>query len=150
MERSSQDLIRTFKERKKERKKKQDPCSWTTDAINSDITRKKKKKTFYVSKQLRAGLIYSAWTGPRNSSLTHFRENADVADPKKRHGLRLMLAFDQSRANETCIPFGNSLVWNSVTPIFSKKFNSTKWTIFHDCFAIISRNERWLFFPINR
>lgn len=51
---------------------------FTIDAINSDIT-KKRKNTFYVSKRLRAGLIYSAWTGPRNSSLTHFRENADVA-----------------------------------------------------------------------
>lgn len=51
------------------------------------ISRKKGGEKFYISKRLRTGLIYSAWTGPRNSSLTHFRENADVVHdytrPKK-------------------------------------------------------------------
>lgn len=83
-------MIRTFQERKKERKSRVRVLERPMQLIQ--ISRK--KKTFYVSK--RAGLIYSAWTGPRNSSVTHFRENADVARlytiyREKKYGLRLCL-----------------------------------------------------------
>lgn len=112
------------KERKKERKSRVRVLERPMQLIQ--ISRK--KKTFYVSK--RAGLIYSAWTGPRNSSVTHFRENADVARlytiyREKKYGLRLCLLS----INLALMKPAPS--WNRCNGCPLLESNSL-WTTFHD------------------